>query len=72
MKRAKKWRKERKKYLPMITPIERKIIKGLLLPKFERHRSERDPIIGVRKKPMSGDKHQIKVMCSWRTPIIGR
>ena len=61
-----------KKYLPMITPIERKIIKGLLLPKFERHRSERDPIIGVRKKPMSGDKHQIKVMCSWRTPIIGR
>ena len=56
----------------MITPMERKIIKGLLLPKFERHRSERDPIIGVRKKPMSGDKHQIKVMCSWRTPIIGR
>ena len=51
-------------HLPMTTPMERKIINGLRLPRFDRHRSERDPKIGVRKNPISGDKHQIRVMCS--------
>ena len=56
------------KYLPKITPIDRRIMKGLLLPKLDLHRSERDPMIGVRKNPINGDKHQISVMCSWSTP----
>ena len=43
-------------------------MKGLLLPKLDLHRSERDPMIGVRKNPINGDKHQIRVMCSWSTP----
>ena len=49
--------------LPNTTPIERRIMKGLLLPKLDLHRSERDPMIGVRKNPINGDKHQIRVMC---------
>jgi hypothetical protein len=49
--------------LPNTTPIERRIMKGRLLPKLDLHRSERDPMMGVRKNPINGDKHQISVMC---------
>ena len=49
--------------LPRTTPIERRMIKGLLLPKLDLHRSERDPMIGVRKNPINGDKHHMRVMC---------
>ena len=55
-------------FSPRTTPIERSTMKGLLRPKLDLHLSDNDPKIGVRKKPMSGDKHQIRVMCSWRTP----
>ena len=55
-------------FSPRTTPIERSTMKGLLRPKLDLHLSDNDPKIGVRKKPMSGDKHQISVMCSWRTP----
>ena len=49
--------------------MERRIMKGLRLPKLDRHRSDKEPKIGVRKNPMRGERHQIKVMCSWRTPV---
>ena len=51
-------------FSPRTTPIERSTMKGLLRPKLDLHLSDNDPKIGVRKKPMSGDKHQISVMCS--------
>ena len=51
-------------FSPRTTPIERSTMKGLLRPKLDLHLSDNDPKIGVRKKPMSGDKHQIRVMCS--------
>ena len=51
-------------FSPRTTPIERSTMKGLLRPKLDLHLSDSDPKIGVRKKPMSGDKHQIRVMCS--------
>ena len=56
--------------LPNTTPIERRIMNGRLLPKLDLQRSERDPIIGVRKNPIKGDKHQIRVICSCSTPTI--
>ena len=51
-------------FSPRTTPIERSTMKGLLRPKLDLHLSDNDPKIGVRKKHMSGDKHQISVMCS--------
>ena len=51
-----------------MTPMERRMMKGLLLPRLEPHRSESDPMTGVRKKPIKGERHQIIVMCSCRTP----
>ena len=53
---------------PRTTPTERRMMKGLLLPRFDLHLSEMEPRIGVQKKPTNGDKHQIRVMCLWRTP----
>ena len=53
---------------PKITPTERAMMKGLRLPRFELHLSDMDPMIGARKNPINGDKHQIMVMCSCRTP----
>ena len=55
-------------HLPKITPIDRRMMKGLLLPKLDLHRSDKDPMIGVRKNPIKGDKHHISVMCLWSTP----
>ena len=43
-------------------------MKGLLLPKGDLHLSERLPKMGVRKKPTSGDRHHISVICDWETP----
>ena len=57
-------------HLPNTTPMDRSIMNGLLLPKLDLHRSERDPMIGVRKNPIKGDKHQMRVICLWSTPII--
>ncbi len=48
----------------MTTPMDSRSMKGRLRPRLEWHRSERDPKIGVRKKPMSGDKHHMSVICS--------
>ena len=54
--------------VPSMTPTERMMMKGLLRPRLEPQRSDSEPMTGVRKKPISGERHQIIVMCSWRTP----
>lgn len=56
-------------FLPIKTPIDSRIINGLLLPIFNLHRSLMDPKIGVRKNPIRGDKAQTKVICWCSTPI---
>lgn len=50
-------------YIPSNTPIDNKIIKGLLRPNFNLQRSLSEPKIGVTKKPISGDNAQTNVMC---------
>lgn len=55
-------------HLPSTTPMERRMMKGLLLPRLEPHLSEREPMTGVRKNPMSGDRHQIIVVREWSIP----
>ena len=48
--------------------MDRRMMKGLLLPKGDLHLSERLPKMGVRKNPTNGDKHQMSVMFDWDTP----
>ena len=48
--------------------MERRIMKGLLLPREDLHLSERLPRMGVRKNPTRGDRHQIRVMWDCDTP----
>lgn len=47
-------------------------MKGRLLPRFRGQRSLRDPNMGVRKNPISGDRAQTRVMCLCSTPIPRR
>ena len=51
-----------------MTPMESMMMKGLLRPRLDPHLSESEPMTGVRKNPISGERHQIIVMWSWRTP----
>jgi hypothetical protein len=55
-----------------MTPTESMMMNGLLLPNLEPHLSDSDPMIGVKKNPTSGDKHQMRLMCSCPTPIDER
>lgn len=49
--------------LPIKMPIENNIINGLRRPKLRRHRSLKEPMIGVKKNPTNGDSAQTRVMC---------
>ncbi len=57
-----------KYFSPSTTPMDSSSMNGLLLPRLEPQRSDMEPRMGVRKKPTRGDRHQIRVMCSWWTP----
>ena len=48
--------------------MDRRMMKGLLRPSGDLHLSDKEPRMGVRKNPTSGDKHQIRVMWDWDTP----
>ncbi len=39
-------------------------MKGRLRPRLEPQRSDKEPMMGVRKKPTRGDRHHMRVMCS--------
>lgn len=58
------------KYLPINTPIDIRIIKGRLRPRFEVHLSLSEPRSGVRKNPISGDSAQTSVIRMCSTPIF--
>ena len=57
------------KLLPRMTPTDKRMMNGRLLPSVDLQRSETDPRIGVQKNPTNGERHQIRVMCLWRTPV---
>ena len=59
-------------FLPRTTPIDSRMMKGLLLPSGDLHLSDRLPRMGVRKNPTSGERHQMRVMCDCDTPIFKR
>ena len=44
--------------------MESMMMNGRRLPRLDLHLSLSDPMMGVRKKPTSGLRHQIIVMCS--------
>lgn len=56
----------------MSTPNDNRIINGRLRPSGRRHLSLSEPRIGVRKKPIIGDRAQTSVMCLCSTPIFNK
>lgn len=59
-------------FLPSKTPIDIIKMKGRRLPKLKWHLSLREPSIGVRKNPISGDKAHTRVICLCLTPILSK
>lgn len=55
--------------LPRRTPSDMHKIKGRRRPRLRGQRSLRDPNIGVKKNPISGDSAQTSVMCLCSTPM---
>jgi hypothetical protein len=56
----------------MIIPNDNKTINGRRLPKDDLHVSDNEPIIGERKNPMHGLRHQIVVVLFIGTPNVRR
>lgn len=54
----------------MKIPIEKRMMNGRRRPKFMRHRSLSEPKIGVRKKPINGDRAHTSVICWCWTPML--
>lgn len=44
-------------------PIENNMMNGLRRPRFSRHRSLSEPIIGVKKNPTNGESAHTNVIC---------